>query len=71
MNTKDLIERLRERAITSAYPPNTLEEQAACKIEELEKELYFLSCLDAAGVDNWDGYDYAQEMFQEKYSSID
>lgn len=33
--------------------------------EEMLEELRFLRCLEAAGVDNWDGYDYAQEMFQE------
>jgi hypothetical protein len=24
-----------------------------------------LDCLEAAGVDNWDGYDYARQMYDE------
>ena len=24
-----------------------------------------LDCLEGAGVDNWDGYDYAMELFEE------
>lgn len=27
----------------------------------------FLQCLQAAGVDNWDGYEYAQEMMEEDF----
>ena len=30
---------------------------------ELGEEVRFLRCLEAAGVDNWDGFDYAQELF--------
>ncbi len=33
--------------------------------EELKRASSFLECLRAAGVDNWDGYEYAQEMFSE------
>lgn len=32
---------------------------------ELRKRDGFLSCLEAAGVDNWDGYEEAQKMFNE------
>ncbi len=28
-----------------------------------ENELMFLNCLRNAGVDNWEGYDYAIEMY--------
>ena len=28
----------------------------------------WLSCLEAAGVDNWQGYDYAMELSQENRS---
>ena len=32
-------------------------------LNELITDQRFLSCLQGAGVDNWDGYEYAQEMF--------
>lgn len=32
---------------------------------ELQESLEFVSCLEACGVDNWEGYEYALEMFQE------
>ncbi len=31
--------------------------------EELKADQDFLRCLEGAGVDNWDGYEYAQESF--------
>ncbi|MGG1339073.1 hypothetical protein ABE244_00500 [Bacillus toyonensis] len=31
---------------------------------ELLEDSEFLSCLQAAGVDNWDGYGYAWEMME-------
>ena len=34
---------------------------------ELVRRESFLSCLESCGVDNWEGYDYAIEMFQEEY----
>ena len=34
--------------------------------DELMHDSLFLSCLDAAGVDNWDGYDYAREMMDKE-----
>ncbi|MBS7457682.1 hypothetical protein [Coralloluteibacterium stylophorae] len=33
--------------------------------EELLEDQRFIEALRAAGVDNWDGYDYALEIFQE------
>ena len=30
--------------------------------EQLQKDQWFLQCLQGAGVDNWEGYDYAIEM---------
>ena len=35
--------------------------------EALVKDQYFLQCLIGAGVDNWQGYDDACEMFEEAY----
>lgn len=33
--------------------------------EELLEDSMFLEALSRAGVDNWDGYDYAHEIFEE------
>lgn len=33
--------------------------------ERLERDAW-LSCLEAAGVDNWEGWDYAREMYREE-----
>lgn len=30
---------------------------------DLEDSLFFLRCLEACGVDNWEGYDEAVEMY--------
>jgi hypothetical protein len=35
---------------------------------ELVKDSNFLACLQDAGVDNWSGYDYAREAYQESYN---
>ena len=32
---------------------------------DLKRDSLFLSALEAAGVDNWDGYDYAWEIMRE------
>lgn len=34
--------------------------------EELLEDSKFLICLQGAGVDNWDGYSYAQEMMDQE-----
>lgn len=39
--------------------------------EEMQRELYMLECLRAAGVDNWDGYDYAIDEYRKKYPESD
>lgn len=33
--------------------------------EELLEDQLLLQCLQGAGVDNWEGYDYALEMMEE------
>jgi hypothetical protein len=33
---------------------------------ELVADQKFLRCLEAAGVNDWDGFEVAQEMFQEQ-----
>jgi hypothetical protein len=35
------------------------------EIEGLEEDAEFLSCLEACGVDNWDGYGDAKQMMAE------
>ena len=32
----------------------------------LERDSHFLECLDACGVDDWEGYNEAQTMYQEE-----
>lgn len=38
------------------------------QIQELKERDEFLSCLEAAGIDNWDGYEYAVEISEGKAS---
>lgn len=35
--------------------------------EEDEKDLNWLRCLEQAGVDNWEGYGIAQDIYDEQY----
>ena len=35
------------------------------KYDELTNDVAFLNCLINAGVDNWDGYEWAQEAYEE------
>jgi len=45
-----------------------MDEQITISRKQYDELLYdslWLSCLKAAGVDNWDGYDYAREMMPE------
>lgn len=39
------------------------------RFDKLMRYEAFLECLEAAGVDNWDGYDDACEMFKEMYDA--
>ena len=34
--------------------------------DELKLEQLWLQCLDEAGVDNWQGFDYAKEIYYER-----
>lgn len=40
--------------------------ELATKVEKLEERDHFLECLEACGVDNWDGFDFAHEMLEEQ-----
>lgn len=37
------------------------------ELEEVHDQLHFLRCLEAVGVDNWEGYGIAQDMYKEEY----
>jgi hypothetical protein len=39
--------------------------------EELLKKVHFLECLEACGVDNWEGYDEAWELYENDEDFID
>lgn len=39
------------------------------RYEELIKTERLLECLYATGLDNWDGYDYAIDMFEDESKS--
>ena len=63
--TDDLVKRLRTMA---GIGWNPIGDEAANRIEELEKsirnmqqDVAFLRRLRAAGVDNWEGYEFALE----------
>ena len=36
------------------------------KLDKADKDLEWLACLEAAGVDNWQGIEEAQRMFKEE-----
>lgn len=38
------------------------------EFEELIKARDWLTCLESAGVDNWGGIDFAQELYQQNFS---
>jgi len=48
--------------IVKALPPL---HKARLEWAQLMCDAWFLECLKAAGVDNWDGYDFAIDMRQE------
>ena len=39
----------------------------AKEFDSLTRAAFFLDCLENSGVDNWDGWEYAMEEFQEEY----
>ena len=40
-------------------------ERLKARVAELEEDARLLAALNAAGVDNWDGYSYAHELLRE------
>lgn len=47
---------------------DTMVEIREGELDELREDSHFLLCLRAAGVDNWDGYDIAQYLYQRERS---
>lgn len=41
-------------------------EISVARYEELLEYELFLNCLKCAGVDNWDGYEFAQDDYRER-----
>jgi len=41
-------------------------QRQSSKISELQESQDWLDCLEAAGVDNWCGYEYAQDIAREQ-----
>jgi hypothetical protein len=50
---------------TSAPPEEPTVTISQSEYDELLEDSGFLSALEAAGVDNWDGYDEVRELFSE------
>ena len=41
-------------------------ESVLSQLERLQERSDWLGCLEACGVNNWEGYEMAQEMYQEE-----
>lgn len=51
--------------------PREVIEELEKKIKRLEDRSFKLSCLENAGVDNWDGYSYAMEEYHKEEEEED
>ena len=51
-------------AIKEKYD-NEIQEILIKYLEEMDNDSMFLSALQNTGVDNWEGYEYAQELLEE------
>ena len=61
----DIVTKLRSSEIQLDVAAKYLCEEAAQEIIKLRRDTLFLSCLRAAGVDNWQGFDDAINMMLE------
>lgn len=41
------------------------------EVDDMREDVTFLRCLENAGVDNWDGIDYARDEFSEIWGDDD
>ena len=48
------------------YEEDNMIEVDAAEYDELCDRVWFLNCLEAAGVDNWQGYDDAVDLYKGK-----
>jgi cobalamin biosynthesis Co2+ chelatase CbiK len=62
---RDVIQELRRTPMHLANIIPLLQE-AADKLDKNEDQLHWLSCLEDAGVDNWEGIEEAQRMYREE-----
>ncbi len=53
-------------AILAMQIDNNTKTQLFNYLDELEERERWLCVLEAAGVDNWEGYEYAQELMYEQ-----
>ena len=60
-------ERIKAKDTTINLLIKKLEQYEETDIERLEKKQAWLECLNATGVDNWEGYDVALERWEEEY----
>jgi len=63
--TRELLEENRRlRKANLSFAPNQIKLRAENK--RLEKKEQLLDALEAAGVDNWEGFEYAMELMEEE-----
>ena len=62
MTANSMIDKTEKAVITDFDQTHRFVTLVRSEYEEMQARVRFLECLQAAGVDNWDGYDYAQEM---------
>lgn len=53
-------------AILSMQVDNKIKSELFNYLDKLEVDSNWLCCLNNAGVDNWEGYEYAQELLEEQ-----
>lgn len=58
-------ERIKEIIATATHDEPDNQKKLLAYFDELVADSNWLGCLEAAGVDNWEGYCYAQEMSEE------
>lgn len=60
----DYVKAIKEIIINSNYDEET-KDKIIHYFDSMVEESNFLICLQNAGVDNWEGYEYAQELMEE------
>ena len=52
-----------ETVLNNPIVDQIIVDKAKQEFETIKRDFAFLSCLRDAGVDNWSGYDYANQLF--------